>query len=170
MTKQDETPSAAPQGRQPQPGVAGLKAIAVVKFVKGLLLAGLAVGFFSSINTDLAETVRKITVHLRIDPENALVRLLLEKIARISPKTLHTIGLVTVFYTVELFAEGVGLWLNQAWAKYLLVVATGFFLPWEAKRCIDDLAWDRVALLVLNLAAFVYVVWVLWRQRHPEKG
>ena len=140
-----------------------------MKLGKALLLTGLAFGIFRSINQDMADTVRRITLHLRIDPENSFIRLLLEKIANIDPHTLRTIGLVTFVYAGLLYVEGVGLWLNQAWAEYLLIVATASFVPWEAKALIVNFSWERLVLILLNLAVLLYVVWVIWCQKHPKK-
>ena len=98
-----------------------------------------------------------------------VVRLLLEKIANINPHTLRTIGLITFGYAGELYVEGVGLWLNQAWAKYLLIAATGSFLPLETRSCIVNFSWERLVLIFLNLVALLYVVWVIWYQKHPKR-
>jgi uncharacterized membrane protein (DUF2068 family) len=163
MSSPAETPPApvAP----PKSKITGLGVIGLMKIGKGLLLTGLAFGFFSSINSDLGETVRKITFHLRIDPENYFVRLLLEKVAKIDPRTLRTIGLITLLYSTELFIEGIGLWFNQAWAKYLVILATGFFLPVELYSCIHLFKWDRLALLLVNFAVLLYVIRIVWRQK-----
>jgi uncharacterized membrane protein (DUF2068 family) len=167
MTKLErQEPEASPK---PKRKIAGLRVIALIKIAKGLLLTGLAFGFFRSIDRDLGETVRLITFHLRIDPENTFVRLLLEKITNINPQTLRTIGLITFVYAGELYVEGIGLWLNQAWAKYLLIVATGAFLPLEARACIVRFDWERLALLLVNLVVLLYVVWVIWYQKHSKE-
>jgi uncharacterized membrane protein (DUF2068 family) len=147
----------------------GLKLIAIVKILKGILLTGLSVGFFRSINKDVAEEMRQITFRLRIDPENTFVRLLLEKVAKVDPHTLRTIGLVTILYAAELYIEGIGLWLNQAWAEYLLIVATGGLMPWEAKSCIVKFSWERFALFLINLAVLLYVIWVIWNRKNRQK-
>ena len=165
----EQKPQAADPKPRPGKTIKGLRVIALMKIAKGLLLTGLAFGVFRSINRDLGETVRLITFHLRIDPENSVVRVLLERIANIDPHTLRTIGLVTLVYAGELYIEGVGLWLNQAWAKYLLILATGGFLPFEAKACIVNFSWERLILILLNLVALLYVVWVVWYQKHPKK-
>ena len=147
-----------------------MRVIAILKIAKALLLSGLAIGLFRSINRDMAETVRTLTFRLRIDPENFFVRLLLEKLTNISPKTLHRIGVITFVYAGELYLEGIGLWLNQAWAQYLLVVATGLFVPWEAKSCLFDFSWERLLLLLVNLIILRYVVRFIWyRKKHPNE-
>jgi uncharacterized membrane protein (DUF2068 family) len=168
MNLEQKTSGADPKAR-PRGKIAGLRVIALIKIAKALLLTGLAFGFFRSIDRDLGETVRQITFHLRIDPENTVVRVLLEKIANIDPHTLRTIGLITFVYAAELYIEGIGLWLNKTWAKYMLIVATGGFLPFEARACIASFSWERLILILLNLVALLYVVWVIWYQKHPKK-
>jgi len=51
----------------------------------------------------------------------------------------------------------------------MLIVATGGFLPFEAKACITSFSWERLILILLNLVALLYVVWVVWYQKHPKK-
>jgi uncharacterized membrane protein (DUF2068 family) len=170
MTNLDQGASEPPAAeRKAKPRIGGLKVIAVIKILKGILLTGLAVGFFRSINKDMGEEVRQLTFRLRIDPENTFVRLLLEKVAKVDPHTLRTIGEVTLVYAAELYVEGIGLWLNQAWAEYLLIVATGVFMPWEAKSCIVRFSWERLAVFLVNLGVLLYVIWVLWLQKRRKR-
>ena len=150
-------------------GLNGLRLIAVIKVVKAVLLTGVAFGIFHSINKDLGETVRQATFKLRIDPENHLIRLLLEKLARVEPRTLRTVGWISSFYACALYAEGVGLWLNQAWAKYMLLLATGAFIPEEAYICIRRYNGPRLCLLIFNVIVLGYVIWILWAQRGRRK-
>jgi len=144
--------------------VPGLRLIAVIKFAKAVLFTGIGFGLFRSINKDFGESARVLAVHLRIDPENHFVRLFLEKVANVDPKMVREFGLFSFLYAAELYIEGIGLWLNQAWAKYLVLVATGFFLPEEAYACMQRFSWERLAFLIINLAVLIYVISVLWRQ------
>lgn len=137
---------------------AGLRFIAGIKLAKGVLLTGIGVGFFHAINHNLGETMRKIANHLRIDPESHMFRLILEKTTNIEPRRLRTFGLISLLFAAELYAEGIGLWLNQAWAKYLLIVATAIFVPEEVRNCIVRFTWERLGLLAVNLALLVYVL------------
>lgn len=144
----------------------GLQVIAVVKLVKGALLFGLGLGVVRMINRDAGEVVRKVAVNLRIDPENRIVQYLLEKLTDIPPRVLRNFGIISLFYSADLVAEGIGLWLNQAWAKYLLLVATGLFVPEEAYALGRHFTWVRLLLLAVNIAVFAYVAQFLCRQ-HP---
>jgi len=148
--------------------ITGLRLIAAIKIAKGVLLTGIGLGLFRAIDHDLGETTRKVALHLRIDPENHMFRIILEKATNIEPHTLRTFGLISLLYAAELYVEGVGLWLNQAWAKYLVVIATALFVPEEVRACFIAFSWERAGLLAVNIAVLFYVIWVLWRPKVPE--
>lgn len=150
--------------------ITGLRLIAVIKIAKGVLLTGVGLGLFRAINHDLGETTRKVAVHLRIDPENHIFRIILEKVTNIAPHTLRTFGLISLLYATELYVEGVGLWLNQAWAKYLVVIATALFVPEEIRACFIAFSWERLGLLAVNIGVLFYVIWVLWRPKAPPEN
>jgi uncharacterized membrane protein (DUF2068 family) len=150
--------------------VAWLRLIAVVKIAKGLLLVGIGFGALHLINRDLGEVVRNLALNLRIDPENREVQVVLEKVANLQPHALRNFSLVSFLFAADLFAEGVGLWLNKSWAKYLLVLATGVFLPFEVRGCIRLFSWHRLLLLLANLLVFAYVVRLIWVHRRGERA
>ncbi len=146
--------------------VSGLRLIAIGKIVKAVLFTGIGFGLFRSINSDLGETARKLAVHLRIDPERHFVRLFLEKVANVDPRRVRTFGLISCLYAVELYIRGgSACGSTTAWAKYMVVIATGFFLPEEAYACIKHFSWERLGFLFLNLAVLIYVIWVLCRKK-----
>jgi len=171
MTMPEEPTSQPDQDAAPKKKDAGLELIAILKMVKGVLITGLAFGFFHAINQDLGETVRNWTVRLRIDPENHFIRLLLEKVTNINSRKFHTFGVISLIYASELYLEGLGLWFNQGWAKYMVVIATGIWIPEEGYATFQNFSWGRLSLLLINLAVLVYVVWVLCRKKKaPPAG
>jgi len=170
MTNLDTKTAAPDSSTATKPQDSGLKLIAVLKIAKALLITGLAVGFFRAIDADLGETLRNLTIRLRIDPENHLIRLLLEKLKLIDPKRFHTFGVLSLLYASELYIEGVGLWFNQAWAKYLVVIATGFFIPEEGYACIQHFSWGRFSILLINIAVLVYVIMVLCQKKQLNRA
>src|SRR5580692_10476619 len=129
----------------------GLQIIAAVKLFKGVLLLCIGLGLFQLVNRDLAETARKLTVALNVDPENHYVRLFLQDVVKIQPHTLRRFGLWSLVYSSILLLEGTGLWLNLRWAKYLVIVSTGVFVPEEIYLCVQTFTWLKFDALCLNL-------------------
>ena len=165
MTDPDPSSQPQPAHHPTKPPVTGLKVIAVIKMAKAILITGIAIGLFKEIDQDLGETVRALTVRLKIDPENHFIRLLLEKVANIDPKTLRTFSVLSWIYAGELYLEGIGLWFDQVWAEYLLVIATGFWIPEEGYACIHQFGWVRFGLLLVNLLVLIYVIVILFRRK-----
>jgi uncharacterized membrane protein (DUF2068 family) len=149
-----------------------LRFIAITKLVKGVLVVAIGLGAFRLINRDLAEEARALTTHLRIDPENHYARRFIEKVAKIDAAHLRDYGLVSFFFAAELFTEGIGLWLNKTWAKYMVLVGTGFFIPFEAYACFRRFTWEHLLLFVLNVAIVAYIALVVRREREhlPPPG
>jgi uncharacterized membrane protein (DUF2068 family) len=67
-------------------------------------------------------------------------------------------SLVGLGYAALLITEAVGLWFEFAWAAYLVIVSTSFFLPFEAYELRDGVTPAKAALLVVNLAIVGYLI------------
>jgi uncharacterized membrane protein (DUF2068 family) len=148
------------------PSPRGLRVIALLKLLKAAALFGISFGLFRLINHDLGEAMRDLTFRFRIDPENTIVRRIIEKVARTDPRTLRHAGWFSLGFAVDLVVESVGLWLNQTWAKYLVLVATLVGIPLEVYAVTQRFDWERALLLIVNLSMAVYIGWlVLCRER-----
>ena len=64
-------------------------------------------------------------------------------------------------------AEGIGLYLEKAWAEYLTLAITASFLPWEIFEVFHRVTWVRVALLVVNVVIFIYLLKIVVARRKP---
>ena len=54
--------------------------------------------------------------------------------------------------------EGLALRAGRWWAPWLVVFATGAFLPWEALEVAHHPVWGRFLILSLNLGVVVYLL------------
>ena len=128
------------------------------------MLLGIGLGLFELVNRDVDEMAQKLTDRLNIDPENHYVRLFLENAANLQPNTLRHFGLLSLVYSAILLTEGVGLWLNRRWAKYLVIVSTGAFVPEEIYLCAHKFGWIKLCVLGLNIAILTYIIQLVLRQ------
>jgi uncharacterized membrane protein (DUF2068 family) len=145
-----------------------LRLIAAVKLFKGVLLLGLGLGLFALVNSDLDEVAQKLTERLNIDPENHYVRVFLENVANIQPHTLRHFGMWSLIYSTILLTEGIGLWLNLQWAKYMVIVSTGAFVPEEVYLCLHKFNWFKLGVLALNIAILIYIILLVVRREKAE--
>jgi uncharacterized membrane protein (DUF2068 family) len=153
----------SPSPRQTPPRF--LRIIAIVKLAKGAALAGVAFGLFSIVHRDLDQLAQQFIDFMRISPENHYAKLLLEKAGVIEPHSIVNAGIATAFYGAILLSEGVGLWLGAAWAEYVVVVTTGFFVPEEIISMVHSPNLTKAIVIAVNAAILAYVVSLVLKRR-----
>lgn len=73
----------------------------------------------------------------------------------------HTtvLAVAVIFYALVEGTEGVGLAMRRRWAEYLIVIATGFLIPYEIYEVVNRVTLLRVGGLALNVVVVVYLAW-----------
>ncbi|BBZ53060.1 DUF2127 domain-containing protein [Mycolicibacterium phocaicum] len=148
-----------------------MRVLAVERVFRFLLLAAMSYGVFR---------VRAARVHLRdmFEKDLPLLRPLADQIGwnidgskiirhindafTMSGTTLLWIGIGIAVYALIELVEAVGLWGMWRWGEYFAVVATGIFLPLEIYELTEKVTALRVAMLLVNIIA---VLWLLWSKR-----
>lgn len=83
------------------------------------------------------------------------------------PHREHLLSAAAFAYAALFLTEGLGLWMEKRWAEYLTIVATASFLPFEVYETVKKVTALRVAILAVNVAILVYLI---WRVRHRKHG
>jgi uncharacterized membrane protein (DUF2068 family) len=65
--------------------------------------------------------------------------------------------------------EGLALRAGRWWAPWLVVVATGSLIPWEAIETVRRPGWLRIAILLINAAVVLYLLRTVM-QKQPPRG
>lgn len=77
---------------------------------------------------------------------------------------LHAAGLVALIYAAILFTEGIGVYLQQRWAEFLMVFATAALIPLEVRHLFSRPSIAAVVILLVNC----FIVWFLYRVLRRE--
>lgn len=142
----------------------GLRIIAAGKLVKVIVL--LTVGVLTlSLGQDPSSDLKHWADLLRLDPGNHFLHRALAAVSGTSRHRLHEISLGTFVYAALFAVEGVGLWMEKRWAEYLTIVITLSFVPLEIYELARHVSAGKVVMLLLNLAAVVYLAVRLRRER-----
>ena len=145
-----------------------LRALAVERLVRALLLTALAYGIhrFDTARDAVNKTfqtylplLKPLADRLHIDLQDAGPVRLAEKALAQPHSTLELVVLGVAAYAALQYAEGIGLWLLKRWGEYVAVVGTSAFVPLEVYELIDKTTWVKIILLLVNVAAVVYLVW-----------
>jgi uncharacterized membrane protein (DUF2068 family) len=135
-----------------------LELIASYKCLQALLIAAIGVGALHLLGKDVADELAALAERLHFNPEGKLVDFLLEKAEFLNDPLLRRIGITAFIYAGLSLVEGIGLYLEKAWAEYLTLIITASFLPWELIEIIRRLTWVRVGLLAINAVVFLYLL------------
>lgn len=147
-------------------GSRALWLIAAFKLLKGFGLLILAIGALKLLHKDVAAEMERWINLLRFDPQNHLVRKLLEKIGMVDDRKLKELSIGTFFYSGLLLTEGVGLALRQRWAEFVTIVTTASLLPLEIYEITKRVSTGRIVLLLINIVVVVYLVIEVRRTRN----
>jgi len=145
----------------------GLLLIAVYKSLLALFFVALGVAAMHLLNKDIDDVISQLGDLLRLNPESKIVNFLYDRASIISDPLLKRIGALAFVYAAVSLAEGIGLYLEKAWAEYLTLAITASFLPWEIFEVFHRVTWIRVALLIVNAVIFVYLLKIVSARRKP---
>jgi uncharacterized membrane protein (DUF2068 family) len=144
-----------------------LRALAVERWIRGLVLLLLAAAVFKLKSTQVSvkELVdRDLTalkpffrqIHFNVS-DSATINSI-EKVLDAKSSTLNLIAFGILFYGLLQIAEGVGLWSLKRWGEYVAVVGTTLFIPFEIYELTDKVSWLKIAVLAVNTAAVLYLL------------
>jgi uncharacterized membrane protein (DUF2068 family) len=140
-----------------------LRLIAIFKFTKSALLIGVGIGLFRLINQNIGDALQHWVQALHLDAGSHFVNLAMEKAAHVSPRQVRQLGLGSFLYAGLFLAEGTGLWLRKRWGEWLTVIITSSLVPVEVYEIHRHPGYAKVAVLALNVAVVVYLIWHMRR-------
>lgn len=149
----------AVEKRSHRGGDGTLLAIALFKFVKGMVLLALVYGAINMWHTDVASQVERWLDHLRIDPDTHYIATLLNKLHWVHTKELKELSALGLGYAALFLTEGTGLLLRKRWAEWLTIIATSSFMPLELYELIKKFSALGLLLLFVNAAVVLFLVY-----------
>ncbi len=145
-----------------------LRLLAVERWIRGvvIVLLGIAVFRLKSTQVSLKQLVNDDLsslqpffnqIHFNVS-DSGLVRAI-EDTLDAKQSTLTLVGSGLLVYGALQLAEGIGLWSLKRWGEYVAVVGTTLFIPLEVYELTEKVTWLRIVVLLVNIAAVVYLVW-----------
>ncbi len=135
----------------------GLRTVATIEGVKGLLAIAVAVLLFSLAHKDLYEVADHITDALHIDPDGRLSNLLFKAADRATEQGLWVFTFGVIAYAAVRFTEAYGLWHERDWAEWFALLSGALYLPWEVLAIIHHSDWLRWGILIINVIIVLYM-------------
>jgi uncharacterized membrane protein (DUF2068 family) len=144
-----------------------LKLIAVFKIAKGVLLLVLGVSLlFLNARTRWMDALLKWTADEILLQHSRTVGYLLQNLqAALAGGMLRATGFLSLFYAALFFTEGIGVYMQQRWAAWLMIFECAALIPIEVHHL-----WHRPGLAgALILLANCFIVWFLYSVLKRDK-
>jgi uncharacterized membrane protein (DUF2068 family) len=146
----------------------GFQIIGIYKLVTAGLSLALAFGLFRLFKADVRASLELLIRFLRLDPDNALVHAVVERLAGLDRRRQLWIEAGTIGYAILHIIEGIGILRGKRWGGLLIILATSSLIPLECYEIVRRPSLVRIAALVLNLGIVVYLI-INRRKLTPER-
>lgn len=143
--------------------LAGLRAVASLEALKGILAIGAGIGLFTLLHKDLGDIAENIVEALHLNPAHRIAQAFINAADRMSDTRIVTLAFVAFGYAVIRFIEAYGLWNARAWAEWFAIISGAAYLPWEILEVVKHphhvIRW---IVLLINIVVVVYMIYVRW--------
>ncbi|MBL7975775.1 MAG: DUF2127 domain-containing protein [Candidatus Kapabacteria bacterium] len=141
--------------------------IALTKVAKGTLLLFIGISLlFLDWREEVLNAIITWTDEEVMLVHSKIVLWLLAKLQVMLEEThFRTTGYAALAYSVLLFTEGIGVWKQQRWAEWLMVIGTGSLIPFELYHFSHKPSIFKVCIIVLNSFIVWYLIQTL-RRKH----
>jgi uncharacterized membrane protein (DUF2068 family) len=162
--------SGTPQAVDRRASAAGLRTVAVFEASKGLLVVALAIALIA-VRGQIEDYTEDFLYALHLDPDRRFARMVMEAATKVSDARTWTVFFVAATYSTVRFVEAWGLWHMRIWAEWFALLSGTLYLPWEILKVAEHATWERVGVLLINIAIILYMLFIRVRDaRSRENG
>jgi uncharacterized membrane protein (DUF2068 family) len=147
----------APQALDQGASAAGLRAVAILESVKGILVVALAIAIIA-LRGHLEDYTEDLLYHLHIDFDHRFAHMLLGAASKLTGTRMLTVGAISSIYATLRFVEAWGLWHRRVWAEWFALVSGTIYLPWEIISVMERANWLHIGVLAINVAIILYML------------
>jgi uncharacterized membrane protein (DUF2068 family) len=141
-----------------------VRLIAAERAVRGLILVAAGIYLLDHTGADFGKIANHLARAFNLNPQRPFIRHTVDSLGRLRSHQVAVFGGVGVGYGVLELVEGVGLWLEQRWAEWLTVIATGLLIPFELYEVVHKASLLKAGGLAVNIAIVVYLFRVVRRK------
>ncbi len=160
----------SPQAVDERASTAGLRTVASIEALKGIIVLALGLALLGLIHKDAEDIAERFLEHLHVNPDRRLAQALLNTASRVTDARLWAVAAAAVMYAGVRFTEAWGLWNRRVWAEWFALLSGALYLPWEVLKLVERRNWEHVAILVANLCILFYMVVIRIRACRSPAG
>jgi uncharacterized membrane protein (DUF2068 family) len=148
----------------PTSAARGLRAIALVEALKGLIVLLGGFGLLGLLHRDVQHAAVSLVTRLHLNPESHYTGLFVEAAAKLTDARLWGLAALAAAYSALRAVEGYGLWFRRRWAAWLGAASGAIYVPVEIYELWSHPTAVKAATLALNVAVVIYLLWSLRRR------
>jgi len=144
-----------------------LRALAIERWVRGVVIILLGMGVLRLKSTQVTlkalfdkdlNSLQPFFNQIHFDVGDSSTIHSIQKVLDAKPSTLNLIAFGLLGYGALEVLEGIGLWSLKRWGEYVAVVGTTLFIPLEVYELTEKVSWLKIAVMIVNVAAVVYLL------------
>jgi uncharacterized membrane protein (DUF2068 family) len=148
----------------------GLRAIALFKAAKGLLVLAAGSGALLLVHHDVQGLAERLVAHFNLNPASRYPRIFLQMATQATPVHLRLAAAGAFCYAALQCVEAAGLWKARRWAEWLAVFTGLIYVPIEIVALARKPGWQPLLALVSNLAIVLFLAVQLRAARKQRDG
>src|ERR1700731_1053061 len=111
--------------------IKGVRTVATLEFIKGIVVALASLGVFSMRHKDIWGIAESFLEFFHVNPLNHYVGVFIDLVYRVSDVRLWKIAVVASVYVIIRFVEAYGLWYKRVEAEWTTIASGSSLRPFE---------------------------------------
>jgi uncharacterized membrane protein (DUF2068 family) len=132
--------------------------IVAFKAVKSATLVGLGVTLLATRHSDPLDLVVRLALAVHVPLTSAAFERALRFATGLTVRRHTALGVTALGYAALMGAEGLGLALRRAWARWFTIIATSSLVPIELFEIGRGPTLARITIVALNVGVVAYLV------------
>ena len=154
-------------GKGPSKG--GLRIVATMEAMKGLLVLLAGCGLLSVVHKDLHLAAVHLVQVLHFNPAKHYPSIFIDAADRVTDLQLWMLAFSALLYSLIRFVEAYGLWQQMQWAEWFGLLSGAMYIPLEIFETSREFTWPRITVLLVNLGVVGYLGDALLKSRKPHR-
>jgi uncharacterized membrane protein (DUF2068 family) len=140
--------------------VRGVRAIASVEALKGVLVLVAGFGLLALVHRDLQAVAEDLVRLSHLNPARHYPRVFIEAASNVNDSRLRLFAVLAFVYSCVRFIEAYGLWRIRAWAEWFAILSGAIYLPVEVYELIKHATCLKGIVLLLNTGIVAYLLYI----------
>jgi len=147
-----------------------VRIVALFEAFKGVLALCAATGFLALLHTHIHSGALRLLRHLHLNPAAEYPRIFLHAAGQLNDSRLLWLALGAALYALLRGVEAYGLFRQRAWAEVLAAFSGAIYIPFELAEIYYHPSWLAFAMLLINLAVVLVMVYALREGRKARNA